>query len=72
MNLNEVAQTSGLLYRRLPACGLGASSRDPTLRATADYKSAIQQTRGLRYATLCPVHKDSWTIRSRTWASHLA
>ena len=52
MNLTEVAQTSGLLYRRLPACGLGASSRVPTLRATADYKSAIQQTRGLRYSTL--------------------
>ena len=52
MNLPQVAQTSGLLYRRPPACGLRASSRHPTLRAAADCKSAIQQTGGLRYSTL--------------------
>ena len=51
MNRTEVAQTSGLLYRRLPACRPRASSRAPTLRASADCKSAIQQTGGLRYDT---------------------
>ena len=50
MNLTKVARTPGLLYRRLPACALRASSRVPTLRTTADYKPAIQQTRGLRYS----------------------
>ena len=55
MNRNRVAQTSGqtsgLLYRRLPACSRRASSRAPALRASADCKSAIQQTGGLRYDT---------------------
>src|SRR5579859_8105103 len=49
MSRAEVAQTSGLLYRRLSACRRRASSRAPTLQAPADCKSAIQQTGGLRY-----------------------
>ena len=35
----------------LPASGLNGNSRAPTLRAPADWKSAIQQTGGLRYST---------------------
>ena len=70
MNRTEVAQTSGLLYRRLPACRRRASCRAPTLRACADYKSAIRQTRGLtrglRYSTLRrPVHGPNACEKSK-------
>jgi len=59
MSRTEVAQTSGLLYRRLPACRRRASSRAPTLRASADCKSAIRQTRGP--ALLYPAQAGSWS-----------
>jgi hypothetical protein len=45
----SVAQASGLPYRRLPVCERRIKSRVPIASTPADYKSAIQQTRGLRY-----------------------
>jgi hypothetical protein len=47
--LAKVAQTLSLLYRRLAACGSQGDFQCPNARAPADWKSAIQQARGLRY-----------------------
>ena len=40
MNLTEVAQTSGLLYRRLPACRRRASSRPNASGAAFSFPGA--------------------------------
>jgi len=42
----KVTQSFTLLYRRVPLCA------GEVLRASADYKSAVQQSGTLRYATL--------------------